>query len=63
MTRDQEVWAVALWVESHHGANGPAFIAEQMGVLALKYDTAGIQKWFEVATAYDQIMESRQRTQ
>ena len=63
VTRDHEVWAVALWVERHHDVNGPAFIAEQMGVLAEKGDIAGIQKWYDVATAYDQIMESRSQIQ
>ena len=63
VTRDQEIWAVALWVERQHDVNGPAFIAEQMGVLAQKGDTAGIRRWYDVATAYDQIMVSRMQIQ
>jgi hypothetical protein len=35
VTRDNEIWALALWVEKHHGADGPRFIAEKVGALAL----------------------------
>lgn len=34
MTPEQELWAVALWVEKHHGLNGPDHIAEQVTRLA-----------------------------
>ena len=42
MTQEQEIWAVALWVEKHHGDLGPVYIAEQIGRLALARDEAGV---------------------
>jgi hypothetical protein len=29
MNRDQELWAMALWVEKHHGGKGWFYIAQQ----------------------------------
>src|SRR5690606_38885047 len=37
-TPEQEIWAVALWVERHHGNRRPVYIAEQIGRLALHGD-------------------------
>ena len=42
MNRDQELWGVALWVEKRHGADGPRFIAEQVGRLALAGEDRGV---------------------
>ena len=55
MSRDQELWAVALWVEKRHGADGPRYIAEQVGRLALLDDSAGVDRWREVASRFDQL--------
>jgi hypothetical protein len=30
LTRDKELWAMALWVEKHHGEDGAAFIAQRI---------------------------------
>lgn len=52
MDRDKEDLAVALWVEKKHGAKGAAYIAEQIGQLALENDTAGIARWKKIAARY-----------
>jgi hypothetical protein len=49
MTRDRELWALALWVEKHHRADGPRFIAERVGEAALAGDQLGIDLWRAVA--------------
>ena len=57
MTRDQELWAMALHVERHHGADGPSFIAEQIGRNALAGEPGGIELWEGVARRYRQLSE------
>lgn len=55
MTRDQELWAAALWVEKNYGSDGPRFIAEKVGRLALEGDEAGVAVWRKVAARFDQL--------
>ena len=55
VTRERELWALALWVEKHHGANGPRFIAEKVGKLALEGEQGGVDLWREVARRYDSL--------
>jgi hypothetical protein len=55
MTRDQELWGVALWVEKTHGAAGPSHIAEQITRLAMEGDEQGIAMWRAVADRYDRL--------
>jgi len=50
-------------VEKHHGANGPRYIAEQVGRLALEGDMDGVAVWREVATRYDKLCEAQEREQ
>ena len=50
-----EVWAEALWVEQHYGADGPKFIAERITALAEHGDHAGVARWRRIAGAYDQL--------
>lgn len=57
MTRDKELWAIALYVEKHHGADGPRFIAEKIGKLALDGDTEGIETLKAVATRYEKLQK------
>ena len=56
MTRDHEVWGIALWVEKNHGQSGATFIAEQVRRLATGGDDEGIALWREVARRYDQLI-------
>lgn len=56
LSREQEIWSIALMVEKEHGDSGPRFIAEQIGRLALNGDTHGIAMWKQVAHRYDAIL-------
>jgi hypothetical protein len=56
VTPEQEIWAVALWVEKHHGSDGPRYIADQIGRRAIAGDDAGIKTWVAIARAFDQLM-------
>jgi hypothetical protein len=40
--RDQELWACALWVQTHHPNDGPAFIGDQVKRQAKAGDAAGM---------------------
>ncbi|MXP15772.1 hypothetical protein GRI44_13530 [Altererythrobacter confluentis] len=55
LNRDQELWAVALWVEKNHGAAGPAYMAEQVKRLANEGDAAGVETWKTIADRFDQL--------
>ena len=57
MTRDQELWGVALWVEKTHGVAGPEHIAQQILRLAKEGDKAGTAMWRAVADRYDRLHE------
>lgn len=55
MTRDKELWALALWVEKHHGVDGPRFIAEKVGRFALDGEMGAVELWRDVAARFDQL--------
>lgn len=57
MTLDRDVMAEALWVEHNHGDRGPAFVARQIGALALRGDEAGIARWLRIARALASLRE------
>lgn len=57
LTHERELWAIALYVEKHHGADGPRFIAEKIGKLALDGDTEGIETWKAVAARYEKLQK------
>ncbi len=61
MTAEQELWAVALWVEKHHGSDGPNHIGEQVTRLAEDADYEGVAMWLKVAERYDALKESEAR--
>ena len=56
MTREQEIWGIALWVDKNHGEGGSKFIAEQIGRLASAGDDEGISLWREVAQRYERLI-------
>lgn len=60
ITRDKELWALALWVEKHHGADGPRFIAEKVGRFALAGESGGVELWRAVADRFDRLNSGRQ---
>ena len=53
LTREQELWGVALWVEKAHGDRGPSFIAERIDALAQAGEDDGVRLWREVAHRFD----------
>ena len=55
LTRGEELWGVALWVEKNHGEGGPAFIEKQMERLAREGDEAGVAMWRAVAERFVQL--------
>lgn len=61
LTSDQELWAMALHVEREHGAEGPAFIAEQIERNALAGEPAGVNLWRDVARRFDQLVKTKCR--
>jgi hypothetical protein len=52
---EQEIWAVALWVEKHHGYNSSAYIASQFYRVALEGDETGVAMWQKVAARLAQL--------
>ena len=56
MTRDQELWGIALWLETH-GDDGPAHIASEVARLSALNDVDGIAMWRAVAERYDRLCE------
>lgn len=56
LSRQQHVMACALEVHRQHGPRAPAFVAEQIGALALKEDLTGVAMWKEIASALDRVL-------
>ena len=59
MTRDQELWGVALALVKQHGDQAPLKVAERIGQLAVQGEAAGIALWQEVAGRLDDLRSSR----
>ena len=59
MTPEQERLAEALAVQRYHGRDGPRWIAERIGALALAGDTAGVERFTAIARAYEQLLPGR----
>jgi hypothetical protein len=55
VTPGRQIMAEALAIEQRHGDNGPTYIAEQIGAVALRGDVAGIARWKAIAAAYDSL--------
>lgn len=61
MTRDQELWSMALHVERHHGTNGPQFIAGQIERNRLAGEQSGVDLWEAVAVKVKSLERGRCR--
>lgn len=59
LTRDQELWGMALWVEKHHGDAGGEFIASKIDQLNRAGAQDGGRLWQNVARRYEQLVERR----
>lgn len=49
MTRDQELWGMAIMLLRQHGEQAPLKVAERIGELAVAHEAGGVQLWREVA--------------
>ena len=57
LTRDHELWAMALWVEKHHSDGGHDFIDAKIEELVLATEMDGVRLWEEVARRLEQLGE------
>ena len=55
VTRDQEIWGMALWVEQNHGPAAQQYIAEQVARLAEQGDPDGVKLWIRVKAALAEL--------
>lgn len=61
VTRDQELWVLALHVEQQHGSGGPRHIAEMIGKAALAGDEVAVGLWKAAAVKFDQLRDADQK--
>lgn len=55
LSRDQELWGIALWVEKTHGEAGWFHIAQQQDRLLAAGDDDGVALWRQVSERYEQL--------
>lgn len=55
VTRDQELWGIALWVEKHHAENGWFYIAQQQDRLLADGDFDGVAMWRTVGERFEAL--------
>ena len=60
LSRDQELWGMALWVEKTHGSDGAHFIAEKIARLRGRGEEGGVALWQDVAHRFEQLSERSQ---
>lgn len=60
LTRDQELWGMALWGEKAHGNRGPSFIAGRIDALARSGEKDGARLWQEVARRFDRLADRQE---
>lgn len=59
LTREAELWGIALWVEKTHGEAGWLHIAQQQDRLLAEGDLAGVKLWRAVAERFEQLLEGQ----
>lgn len=52
VTRERELWALALWIDRDQGDEGERFIAERVLHFDAEGDEGGKQLWMNVARRY-----------
>lgn len=62
VTREQEIWAMALWVDREHGEDAEEFIAQRVLHFDADGDHGGKQLWMDVARRYVELRESVKAT-
>ncbi|MEP2726665.1 hypothetical protein [Roseibium sp.] len=55
VTRTQEIWALALWVERTHGEGGAAFIAERIAHFEAEGAAQAVGLWKQVARRFEAL--------
>lgn len=58
VTREHELWAMALWVDREHGEDGERFIAERVLHFDAEGDDGGKQLWMDVARRFVELKTS-----
>lgn len=62
VTRDQELWAMALWVEKTRGEDGWLYIAEQQDRFLAEGDFDGMKLWRQIGQRFEQLGRQGQGT-
>ncbi|MAM39660.1 MAG: hypothetical protein CL949_14415 [Erythrobacter sp.] len=57
ITREQEIWAMALWVDREHGEDAEEFIAERVLHFEENGETGGKDLWIQVARRYVELRD------
>ncbi|MEE4210017.1 MAG: hypothetical protein V2I43_12195 [Parvularcula sp.] len=55
LTQEKEIYAMALWVEKHHGENGWLFIAQKQDELLAAGQDEGANLWLKVGESFEKI--------
>ena len=59
VTREQELWAMALWVEKHHGENGWFHIVQRQDQLLAEGELGGVALWRKVGARFEALQRAR----
>lgn len=59
LTRDQEVWGMALWVERVHGDAGWLHIATEQDRLLDEGELDGVALWRNVQQCWEQLQQAK----
>ena len=59
ITRDREIWGIALWVEKQHGENGWLHIAQQQDRLLNEGNFEGMKLWRKVGERFEELIAQR----
>ncbi len=62
ISRDQELWGIALWVEKTHGENGWLYIAQQQDRLIAEGQFDGLPLWRAVQERFEALQVSPEKT-
>ena len=52
LTREKELWAIAVQIEKEHGENGGSFIAARIGQYALAGEGRAVELWKQIAEKF-----------
>ena len=59
LTRDKELWAIALWIEKQHGDDGWFYIAQQMDRLLEDGEPEGLALWLEIRERFEALAKGQ----